>query len=111
MPSAFSEASYLLNRRQSPVFVEARNRVVDDDNLIGDVRVLVQRREEERERKGIPIARAESVAERGSPGTGSDPSMGTGVLLMRTLYVQVGPPRVFAYVTLSKRNPALNLGR
>jgi len=61
LSGAFREPSNLLSRRQGPMFVQTRDRVVNYDNFIGQLRILVERREEERQSQSIPITRAEGI--------------------------------------------------
>ena len=102
------ETPNLLNRCQSPMFVQARDWVVDHYHAFRQFRVLVERREEERQGERVAISGAERVAEGRCPRCGFSATDGHAVLLISTLYVQVAPPRVSAYATLASRKPALN---
>src|SRR5208337_4617455 len=73
LPCPVSKASYLLDRGQGAVVVEARYWVIDHNDLVAETGVLVKRREKESEGQRIAISRTESVAERRLPQRGLTP--------------------------------------
>jgi len=69
LPRPLGEAPHFLDCRQFPVLVQARNGVIDDDDVVSEIAPLVERREEERERQRVAVACAQSSA-KGRPAGG-----------------------------------------
>lgn len=59
---AIYQSAHLFNRCQGTVFVKARHRIVDNNDLVGQVGLLFQGREEERERERVAVTRAQGSA-------------------------------------------------
>src|SRR5438874_1391405 len=58
------QPAHLLNGCERSVLIEARHRIIDNDNLMSQPRVLFKRCKEKCECQSITIARAQSAPER-----------------------------------------------
>lgn len=61
--ASFSASLNLVSRVIAPEAVQACEGIIENDNLDGPVRILLQLRQKEGEREGTPVARAESIPE------------------------------------------------
>ena len=85
MACSVGQTPNLLNRRQGAVVVQARDRVVDHDDLVSEIGILVQRREEESQRERFAVAGTQSAAKGRLPFGGVEPpATATGESLITT---------------------------
>ena len=100
----------LLHGRQRSIVIEARYRVVDDDDFSREVRVLVEAGKKERKRQSVAVSGASVLLNACCPGAASAVT-GTTTLLIRRLYEHAEPPRVFVGWICSSLKPALKRAR